>query len=267
MTNHPEKFAELVATLSQYDARQLEAVEESMKRIAGLDDGRTREMKEEKESDARPSHFKEIQRIQSGTRLPHSKDSQGIPSDARPSHSKDWPRAPLHRLEGKGAFIVTAGTLNKSHRFHDVESLDYLESELLTKAKEYDWQLEAWAVFSNHYHFVGQALVDAESLRLMLTHLHSDTARWLNERDDEPERQVWYNFWETKLTYEKSYQARLHYVHRNPVKHGLVLVANQYRWCSAAWFERTATPAQVKTIYSFKTDKIKIVDDYNPLQV
>jgi len=41
----------------------------------------------------------------------------------------------------------------------------------------------------------------------------------------------------------------------------LVLVANQYPWCSAAWFERTASPATVKTIYSFKTDKLKI-DDY-----
>jgi putative transposase len=66
----------------------------------------------------------------------------------------------------------------------------------------------------------------------------------------------------TKLTFERSYLARLNYVHQNPVKHGLVKVANQYPWCSAAWFERTASPAAVKTIYSFKTDKLKIDDDY-----
>jgi putative transposase len=29
-----------------------------------------------------------------------------------------------------------------------------------------------------------------------------------------------YNFWETKLTFEKSYLARLNYVHQNAVKHG-----------------------------------------------
>jgi putative transposase len=51
-------------------------------------------------------------------------------------------------------------------------------------------------------------------------------------------------------------------VHQNPVKHGLVKVANHYRWCSAAWFERTAAPAMVKTIYSFKTDQLKIFDDF-----
>jgi hypothetical protein len=39
-------------------------------------------------------------------------------------------------------------------------------------------------------------------------------------------------------------------------------MANQYRWCSAAWFERTVSPAIVKTIYSFETDKLNIHDDF-----
>ncbi len=75
---------------------------------------------------------------------------------------------------------------------------------------------------------------------------------------------MWHNFWDTKLTFEKSYLARLNYVHQNAVKHGLVTVANQYRWCSAAWFERTATPAQMKTIYSFKIDQVRVADDFEP---
>jgi putative transposase len=52
-------------------------------------------------------------------------------------------------------------------------------------------------------------------------------------------------------------------VHQNPVKHGLVAVANQYPWCSASWFEHTAWPAQVNTIYGFKTDRLKILDEYD----
>jgi putative transposase len=73
---------------------------------------------------------------------------------------------------------------------------------------------------------------------------------------------VWFNFWDTKLTYERSYLARLSYVHRNPVKHGLVMVANQYQWCSAAWFERIGTPAMIKTIYGFKIDALNVQDDF-----
>jgi hypothetical protein len=70
-------------------------------------------------------------------------------------------------------------------------------------------------------------------------------------------------YWDPALTYEKSYLARLNYVHQNPVKHALVPVANQYRWCSAAWFERTATPAQVRTIYSFKIDRLSVHDEFD----
>ena len=97
----------------------------------------------------------------------------------------------------------------------------------------------------------------------MLGLLHEKTAKWVNRLDKTPARQVWHNFRETRLTYEKSYLARLSYVHRNPVKHKLVLVANQYPWCSAAWFEREASPAQVKTIYGFKLDKLQVYDEYD----
>jgi putative transposase len=174
---------------------------------------------------------------------------------------KNWPHAPIHRLGSDGVYMVTAATLYKQHFFDGPERLNILEGSLLTLAKDYGWQLEAWAAFSNHYHFVGRGNGDAKNLGVYLNHLHSETARKLNEFDSGSGREIWYNFWDTKLTFEKSYLARLNYVHQNPVKHGLVYVANQYPWCSAAWFERTASPAAVKTIYSFKTDRLKI-DDY-----
>ena len=84
----------------------------------------------------------------------------------------------------------------------------------------------------------------------------------MDRLDGAPRRKVWYNFRETRLTYQKSYLARLNYVHQNPVKHGLVPAAHLYRWCSAAWFERTASPAQVKTVYAFPTDRLNIYDNY-----
>jgi putative transposase len=185
-------------------------------------------------------------------------------SGGKPPHSKDWPHAPLHRLSEHGTFIVTAGTLHKTHHFCGTDRLDLLEAALLRHMKQAGWQLEAWAVFSNHYHFVAHARAGAQDLRAVLTVLHSKTAHELNAADHVAGRQVWHNFWDTRLTFEKSYFTRLNYVHQNPVKHGRVRIANQYRWCSAAWFEHTATPAQVRTIYSFKTDRLHIQDDYEP---
>jgi putative transposase len=178
---------------------------------------------------------------------------------------RDWPHAPTHRISAHGTFIVTAATYEKAHVFRGAERLDYLESELLSQAKGAGWQLEAWAVFSNHYHFVAHALPGATLLRELLRELHRSTGLHANQLDHDAGRQVWYQFWETELTFESSYLARLSYVHQNPVKHGLVPVANQYRWCSAAWFERTATTAQVKTIYRLKTDRIRVEDDFDPV--
>ena len=177
-----------------------------------------------------------------------------------------WPHAPVHRLSDSGTYLVTAGTYRKLHHFKGAPRLEVLHRGLLTVALEFGWQLEAWAVFSNHYHFVGhspQQEAGAQSLSRMISLLHEKTAKWVNRLDGTPGRQVWFNFRETRLTYEKSYLARLNYVHQNPVKHGLVSIANRYQWCSAAWFERTARPAQVKTIYGFKIDRLAVYDDYD----
>ncbi|HTY89343.1 MAG TPA: hypothetical protein VMB80_17980 [Candidatus Acidoferrum sp.] len=176
-----------------------------------------------------------------------------------------WPHAPEHRLSVRGTYFVTASTYLRRHHFAGKARLAVLHRGLLTVAADFGWQLEAWTVFSNHYHFVGHSPVDqdtARNLSRMLGHLHEKTAKWVNHLDGMPARQVWHNYRETRLTYEKSYQARLNYVHQNPVKHGLVPVASQYPWCSARWFERTATPAQIKTIYRFKTDQLKVPDDF-----
>lgn len=184
-----------------------------------------------------------------------------------PEPRTPWPHAPTHQLTVGGAFFVTASTYLKAHHFRGAERLGVLHRGLLSVARDYGWQLEAWAVFSNHYHFVAHAPPEAsgaDTLQPMLKTLHVRTSGWVNRLDRSPARQVWFNFWETRLRYPLSYYARLNYTHQNPVKHGLVLVANQYPWCSAAWFERTASPVQVKTIYRFKTDKVHARDDFEP---
>ena len=175
---------------------------------------------------------------------------------------KDWPHAPVHRLSENAVYIVTAGTYQKERLFDTDAKLDLLENMLLSLSKRQGWQLEAWAVLPNHYHFVARGNPQSTHLGQFLQQLHYDTARGLNQIDRQPGRRVWYNFWDTRLTHQYSYLARLNYVHRNAVKHGLVAVANQYPWCSAAWFERAASPAQIKTIYSFKTDKVRVYDEF-----
>jgi putative transposase len=182
-----------------------------------------------------------------------------LASEAPP---KDWPHAPVHRLSEHGIYFITAGTLHKRHLFDAPAKRDLLERMLLSLAQTRGWQLEAWAVLANHYHFVARGQPDSSPMRDFLRELHSRSAIRLNELDDTEGREVWYNFRDTRLTYQYSYLGRLNYVHQNAVKHGLVRVASQYPWYSAAWFERVASLAQVKTLYRFKTDQVKVNDDF-----
>ncbi len=187
------------------------------------------------------------------------------PTATIPPQAKDWPHAPLHRLSEQGTYIVTASTSNKEHFFRGEQRLTFLETELLRLAKRYSIQLEAWAVFSNHYHLIAHSGPEKNQLAKFLSHLHTQTAVEVNRLDGATGRGVWFNFWDTRLTFEKSYLARLSYVHQNPVKHGLVRRATEYRWCSATWFESAASRTQVKTIYSFKIDQVKVDDEYEPM--
>jgi len=178
-----------------------------------------------------------------------------------------WPHAPTHQLSTCGTYFITTSTYQKQHHFRTGKRLQVLHRGLLTVAELFGWHLEAWAVFSNHYHFIAHSpssAKDASSLSDMLSMLHAKTAAWINKSDHSTGRQVWHNFRDTRLTRQRSYLARLNYVHQNAVKHGLVPRACQYPWCSAAWFERTASPAMVKSIYRFKVDKLFVRDEFEP---
>ena len=129
--------------------------------------------------------------------------------------------------------MVTCGTYLKLHHFHCAERLRYLCQYLLRLAVDYNWDVQAWAIFPNHYHFVALASPESRPLRSLIKTFDSDTAFAANQWDGVQGRKVWYQYWETELTYQRSYYARLSYVHRNAVLHGLVREPSLHPWCSA----------------------------------
>ena len=173
----------------------------------------------------------------------------------------DWPHAPLHRFGGGDAFyFITASTYLKQHIYRTRERLDGLQSRLFALARMHKCLLQAWAIFSNHYHLVVSA--NGEQLRKMLTRLHTQEGLASNEIDGTPGRQVWFQFRDTELTFERSWLARLRYTHENAVHHRVVFEATRYRWCSASWFETNARPSFVKVVKSFKIDRVNVADDF-----
>jgi len=158
--------------------------------------------------------------------------------------------------------MVTCGTYLKLHHFLGAKRLGLLCDALLTEAAKHGWNLQAWAVFPNHYHFVGMASPQSKPLPQLIKKLHSETAIAANGWDGTPARKVWFQYWETRLTYERSYFARLSYVHRNAVHHGLVREPSLYPWCSAGWFQRQSFTAFYKTIMTFGIERLKVPDEF-----
>src|SRR5580658_9851265 len=116
-----------------------------------------------------------------------------------PEPKTPWPHAPTHQLSVRGTYFVTGATYQKLNHFGGANRLRALHRGLLTVAEQFGWQLEAWAVFTNHYHFVAHSPAtddDASSLGAMLRWMHVKTAGWINKQDGALGRQVWCNYWD-----------------------------------------------------------------------
>ncbi len=175
---------------------------------------------------------------------------------------RQWAHAPGHLFAPGAAYIVTASTHLSKHLFDTPAKRDYLLQTLFAEAERWGWNLQAWAVLSNHYHWVGLVPKDVRTLPRLVAALHSRTAVWLNRQDGAAGRQVWRQYWDTCLTYETSYLARLKYVHDNPRHHGVAERSEEYRWCSMAWFMLNATAGHQRTVLSFRVDRVKVEDDF-----
>jgi putative transposase len=159
--------------------------------------------------------------------------------------------------------MITAGTYQTLHLFRTNERLALLQNSLLSHMNDHAWQVQTWAVFSNHYHVIAVSSSGSTSLKKLIQELHSKTALAINQLDGAKGRRVWFQYWDTHLTFEKSYLARLNYVIENPVRHGLVARAANYPWCSATWFQETASTGFFKSVKSFRVDRVNVRDDFD----
>jgi putative transposase len=180
----------------------------------------------------------------------------------RQSLAHELAHGPAHWLFEPGLYIITAGTYRKLPHLDTPARLDFFQKSLFQYADEFGWDLRAWAVLANHYHFVAASPTEARTLRRFLGKLHMKTAEQLNLWDNEPAEKSGFNFgtatshmrariWRDSITFTKI-----------EWRHGAIPLAENYKWCSAAWFARNAPPAFVKTVQAFKIDQINVPDDF-----
>ena len=175
---------------------------------------------------------------------------------------KEYPHAPPHLFRAGASYMITGSVHRNQNLLDRPEKRAHFCRTLFERASLLGWRLEAWSVLPNHYHVIARAPDHSNSLADLIRSLHSITGRFINAFDGTPGRRVWSNYWDTCLTYERAYLARLHYVHTNPVRHGLVSRPEDYPFCSYQWFMESAVPRFRETVLSRPLDRLGIKDDF-----
>ncbi len=174
-----------------------------------------------------------------------------------------WHHAPPHVFCPDVNYMLTAGTYGKERLFNTNEKLSVVEKTIISCLEKFEWSPIAWAVMSNHYHLIIRSpQKNSDNLKTMVKDIHTKSAIALNQMDGQKGRKVWFEYWDSCLTYENSYYARLKYVMNNPVHHGLVVNAEDYQHCSAGFFKFNADKGIRKRLETYSTDKLKIPDAF-----
>jgi putative transposase len=174
----------------------------------------------------------------------------------------EHPHTPPHLFKPSSIYFVTGTTALKKPFLAVDLAKENFQNTLFTRSRLLGWQLEAWAILDNHYHFMASAPTDASTLTRLIRVVHSSSANFINKLDKVQGRRVWYNYWDSCITNETSYLARLHYVNMNPVKHGLVEKSEDYPFSSYRWFVETAETKFQKMVFSQPIDHINVHNNF-----
>ena len=175
---------------------------------------------------------------------------------------KENRHTPSHLLRPQAIYLITGATYKKRSLLNTHDKLAHFQGILFERLLKAGWTLGAWAILSNHYHFIAQAPANPANLSSMIRAIHSISGKYINSLDNTPGRRVWYNYWDTCITSEVSYLARLHYVHMNAVKHGIVDNSEDYPFCSYRWFITQANPNFSKRVFSQPFETVNVKDDF-----
>ncbi len=171
-----------------------------------------------------------------------------------------WPHAPPHWTVKPGIYMVTASTYGRVPHLASPQRKTFFLRALFRVTEEFGWQLHAWVVLHEHYHFMAASPENPRTLSRLINKLHMTTAKAFNQEDGTPGRRVWFQYWDSLVTHQSSYLARLKYIHYNPVKHGLVKDPFAYPWSSARWFAEHASPAMQRVVERMKIDRVKVYE-------
>jgi putative transposase len=166
------------------------------------------------------------------------------------------------RIEFEGAFyhITSGGNLRGAVFFEDNDRRTFLE--ILTKTKErYSYLLHAYALMGNHYHLLIET--PKANISRIMQNVNTSYTVYINRRYQRSGH-LFQGRYKGIIVDKDEYLATLsRYIHLNPVRVGIVMKPEEYKWTSyRAYIEKKVEQQVVDTdetlaVFSGKRGKAK----------
>ena len=143
---------------------------------------------------------------------------------------------PAHRENLDNLYLISAACFNHAPLLHSPQRRDEFEDKLLTRLEALEkCEIFAWCVLPNHYHVLTR--VPLPQFGIMSRKLHVGTATQWNREEDTPGRQVWFRYVERSIRSDRHFFGSINYLHANPVRHGYVRHAQNWKWSSVHLYQ------------------------------
>ncbi|NOG45941.1 MAG: hypothetical protein HND50_11940 [Calditrichaeota bacterium] len=174
---------------------------------------------------------------------------------------KTYEHNPPHLFIPEAKYFVTASTYKHFPYLKD-DAVKHKMLEILQKGcTKYNWQIDDWVILDDHYHFMLSASPNQTiTIADVIKNLHKFTAMFIRKYKPEltKENKIFHNYWDTCITYERSYYTRLNYIYLNPVKHGYANDPQEYQFGSFHFRYKYGDKEINKILSDFPSDKLDL---------
>ena len=173
---------------------------------------------------------------------------------------KIYPHNPPHLFRKDSKYFITAATYKKIHFFQTDQSKQILLESILKTFSKFNWIIEDWVILDNHYHLMVDVKNNPNDLSRIIRNIHRFTAIEIRKIDSFAKQadKIWYNYWDTCITYENSYNTRINYIWFNPVKHDYVDDPKDWKFGSYYYRARKEIDTLNEIVKKYPCDKLEL---------
>ncbi|MCB8975224.1 MAG: transposase, partial [Ardenticatenaceae bacterium] len=141
-------------------------------------------------------------------------------------------------------YFVTAVTKNRQPLFKDPTNIALLRQTIREVKEIHPFEMRGYGFLPDHFHVQFYAMLETAVTKILHSIKRNFTLNYKRAHNISEPISLWQKrFWDHVIRDERDYLNHLHYIHYNPVKHGLVIKPEDYphtsyhEYLKRGWYE------------------------------